>query len=111
MGHVMAEIQSVFNEYGFSRAVDFIPEPEEAAKRLDVLLTKITQLEVRLTSTDPESVCVTLRSYGAQMEGVRQALAEDVLASLKDKFTPIGQAFDRVFELLVQGVSIADFST
>ena len=101
LGHVMAEIQSVFNEYGFCRCVDSIPDPEEAAKRLDVLRTKIGQLENNTYDGDAAAACLALRSVGAQMEGIRQALPEETLSSFKEKFLEIGQIADGVLTNLV----------
>ncbi len=67
----MAEVQAVLNEYGFSRALDVMPDPEEAATRFDMLQTKIIQLEAAIvaSSANPEGTCVTLRTINAQMEG------------------------------------------
>lgn len=72
LNHVMAEMQAVLNEYGFSRALDILPDPEEAASRLDVLQTKIVQLEAAIiaSAATPEGICVTLRTINAQMEGL-----------------------------------------
>ena len=84
--HLSAELQALFTEYGFSKTYDAIYEVGEGAKKLDVLLQKLSAIEKKANDTDESVVIGTINDVIASEHGIRQAMTDANLQKLESKF-------------------------
>lgn len=84
--HLAAELQAMFNEYGFCNTLEAIYDVNEATMKLDALSLKLGKIENCSNGTDPTVTIGTLHDAVATQNGIQQAMTQQNIDKMEQRF-------------------------